>query len=246
MSTEKKGLSPIAWIAIGCGGIGLLGLVIFGVLAFIGIQKGKEFIEEAEKNPGVAVAKAIAWANPEIELVNTDEANQTVTFKNTTSGEEFTVNFKDLEEGRVEFSSNGELVTFEADQTGDGGTSITTNEGTARFGGGLGDAKLPEWLPVFDGAGVEGSMISDTSDLHSGFFTLVIPEGKADAVYDYYKNHFTDLGMEINESTFSVDGGNSKILTAKNAGETQNVTLTINMNPTDGVSSAVQFSHAKN
>ena len=47
MTEKKKGLSTFAWIAIGCGGLIIVGLVAVFGLGFFAFQKGKEMVTEA-------------------------------------------------------------------------------------------------------------------------------------------------------------------------------------------------------
>ncbi len=78
--SERKGLSPVAWIAIGCAGI----LVLAGIATFVGgifiFKKAKNVVQEMEDNPVLATAKLIAATNPDVELVAADEETQTVIF----------------------------------------------------------------------------------------------------------------------------------------------------------------------
>lgn len=82
-SSERKGLSPVVWIAIGCAGV----LVLAGIATFAGgifiFNKAKNVVEEMEKNPVLATAKLITATNPDVELVATDEESQTVIFLNS-------------------------------------------------------------------------------------------------------------------------------------------------------------------
>ena len=83
----KKGLSPLAWILLIVGVVGVLGLAgcfVVGVWVFRTGQEAVQqvtgsdtglggFIEDLRENPARVGAEAIIRANPELDLVSTDE-----------------------------------------------------------------------------------------------------------------------------------------------------------------------------
>ena len=96
----KKGLSPLAWVGIGCGGVVVLGLVALVVLGVSVFNWGRDALEEAtgeqslsdiidnlEDDPAKTLAEAAIRLNPEFEQVNTDDDAGTITFRNTETGE---------------------------------------------------------------------------------------------------------------------------------------------------------------
>ena len=145
---QKKGQSPWVWVAIGCAGILVLGAVVAGIGGYFLVGKAREVAEEMEEDPIAASARFIAAANPEIELVTADKDNRTVTFRNTETGEEFTFDYDDIEEGRISFTSGGESASIELDTEGEGVT-ITSDEGTTTFGASSDLWDLPDWVPVY-------------------------------------------------------------------------------------------------
>ena len=90
--SQKKGLGPLAWIGIGCGGILLLvviGLVVFS-LAFGG--KIKQFAEDAQKNPSRAVATGmVKMGLGQIEMVAEDDAGKRYTVREKQNGKLTTI-----------------------------------------------------------------------------------------------------------------------------------------------------------
>jgi predicted lipid-binding transport protein (Tim44 family) len=62
--------SPIIWILGGCFGLLVLGAIAGGmVLYYIG-HKAKDAARMIEKNPGYAVARIIAAAHPDVDVVH--------------------------------------------------------------------------------------------------------------------------------------------------------------------------------
>ena len=86
---QKKGLGPLAWVGIGCGGIvvlAIIGFVIFGMM-FGG--KIKQFAEDAQKNPAKATASLMVSAGVG-EMVEQDDENKRYTVKEKQSGKQTT------------------------------------------------------------------------------------------------------------------------------------------------------------
>lgn len=89
---QKKGLSPLAWIGIGCGSIIVLGLIAFAVFAFMFGGKIKQFAEDAAKNPTRTTATTmVAVSGGEFVMVEEDDVNLRYTVKETKSGKLITI-----------------------------------------------------------------------------------------------------------------------------------------------------------
>ena len=102
---KKKGTHPLVWVAVGCAGVIMLGVFVLVVGGLFVFNKTKDMVKEMDENPVVAMAKIIAAANPEIELIEADEDNRVVTFRNTRTGEEYTIDFEDIEEDKGSLTS---------------------------------------------------------------------------------------------------------------------------------------------
>src|SRR5260370_24856761 len=100
----KKGIGPLGWIGIGCGVIIVIGFVVMGVLAYLVKSK---VVDPLQKNPGMMLAKGVIAANPDLELVNSDDATQTLTVRNKKTNETITMNLDDVKNGKFKFSSDG-------------------------------------------------------------------------------------------------------------------------------------------
>ncbi|HEX6862072.1 MAG TPA: hypothetical protein VF414_04605, partial [Thermoanaerobaculia bacterium] len=169
-------MSALGWIAIGCGAIAILAILALGGAAFIGGRFLKNKVADMEKNPAVAAAELMVRANPELEVVESDEDAGTLTIKNTKTGEVITMNAKDIEEGRLTFETKEGTTTFDGSSAGESGTLKVTNEKgeEAVFGVGAGAPKnLPSWLPVYSGAEVQGAYDATTAEGRNAMFTVI-------------------------------------------------------------------------
>lgn len=180
---QRKGLSPLAWVAIGCGGLLVMAVVVTIVVGMFIAKKARDVVAEYEDNPAMAAAVLAVKLNPEVELVEADSDEGTLTVRNTRTGEVVTLDLADVEQGRFSFSSD---------------------EGTAEFragGGGTGD--LPSWVPIYPGTSTEGgfSMQSDQGGL-SGAFSAETGDS-VDEVVAFYEARLRQDGFDVTKTSYS-------------------------------------------
>ena len=88
-SQQKKGLSPLAWIGIGCGVlvlVVLIGMVGIGLFARHALKKAGISTEMMQKNPTEAAARIYVASNPDLEMVKVDSDAGTFTVRNKKTG----------------------------------------------------------------------------------------------------------------------------------------------------------------
>jgi len=218
---KKKGLSPLAWIGIGCGAIALLVLIVLVVLGGWAVNKGKGMLEEFEENPALASAKLMVRANPELEIVDSDDESDTVTIRNKETGEVITVNLEDIQEGRISFEKDGEEMTvgIEDDDEGGGAFTVRDKEGKSRFRVGAGGSdEIPAWIPLYDGVEPEGSFISSTDQKTEGGFGFKVEED-IDTVIAFYEDELEGAGFEITgRNSWSAGDSRGASIAAEEAG----------------------------
>ena len=219
----RKGTHPLVWVAVGCAAVIMLSafvLVVGGIFVF---NKARDMAEEMDENPVVAAAKIIAATNPDIELVEADEENRVVTFRNTSTDEVDTIDFEDIEEGRISFFSDDESFSLEleTDEDEEGRLTITTDEGTASFGAGTAIRDMPSWVPVYPGTTPKGAYSAESDEGRAGAYTITTDDDVED-VLDYYVFELEKRGFEIVNRMASTEGA---FLTAKSPDEV----LTINL-----------------
>ncbi len=212
-NSKKKGLGPLGWVLIGCGGVLVLAGVAFMVLSVFVFKKAKDFSEDFKENPVPTLAKGIAFSNPDIDYVGSDEEKETVTFLNNKTGKEITVDYRDIKEGKLTFSSGDETVSFDASPKADGrggGLSITTNEMSATYGADVDVANFPDWVPVFPGSTPRGTAFAKSPDGTQGSYTIVSDES-LEKLRDYYTKAFEQEGLEAVSQTTTPDGSLSML-----------------------------------
>lgn len=207
MSEPKKGLSPLAWIGIGCGGLLLIGVAVLGIGGYFAAKTVSDFVGD---NPAAAAAEALVRINPELELVESDREAGTLTVREKSTGKEVTVNYSQLERGELVFGDGqGEEVRIQSSGAPDGGPiSITGGDGSSMTIGASGAAvEVPGWLGEYPGTKTGVSGYTATSNgKRSGIYSFATND--AAAALSYYEGRLKALGLEANRSSFS-GGGNT-------------------------------------
>ena len=198
----KKKSNVVVWVLAGCGTFVVLGVIAVMALSYFVWNKAKEI----EKNPAFAVAKMMVSANPDVELVSADEEKGLITIKDKKTGEVFTVNLDDVENGKLTLKKDGEdAVTFEA--KGDesrGSLEVKSAEGTASFGSGSVD-KLPDWLPAYPGSGPEGSYSAQSKEGQSGGFNFLTAD-TPNKVISFYEESLERAGLTVTTNIMKQSG----------------------------------------
>ena len=227
----KKGLSPLAWVGIGCGGLLLLAIIAFVVAGAIGLSwlggKAKEF----EDNPAMASAKMMVRMNPELELVESDDEAGTLTIRNKETGEVVTVGLDEIEEGRIRFESeDGEEITIgmaEGTEEGEGAFTVRDEEGNTRMRiGAGGEEEIPAWVPRYEGAEPQGTYYSESGGEITGGFSYETGD-PVDDVLAYFAEAFSEAGLEETGRTSSQVGeGRYATINGEGGGRTVGVMAT--------------------
>lgn len=209
----KKGLSPLAWIGIGCGVIVLvvlIGLVGLGLFAKHKLKQAGISAEMMEKNPVEATARIYVATNPDLEMVKVDADKGTFTVRNTKTGEVITLNMDDIKKGKISIrnETSGKEVHISAEDKGGGSAhvTITDEHGKKTFESGEKlDTGLPDWAPVYPGALNKGNFSMKNGD--ERMITLSLKtDDPVDKVLEFYNSKLKAEGFSTNLTTQSADG----------------------------------------
>ncbi|MCH7227098.1 hypothetical protein [Haloferula sp. A504] len=198
----------MAWVGIGCGG--LLVIAVIGISLVVGFFKRKvnEFQEEFANNPEKAAAEMIVGMNPDLEMVIDDETAGEMTVRVKSSGEEITVSYADIAEGRF---------------------TVTDGSGTTTSIGAVDESKIPAWVPRYPNIADQKSVFhQDKPDGVEGvwMFSTHDTTEQIEAFFDAETSWSTSSGgssMSINgaqqqELDYSGDGRVLKIIAASSGG----------------------------
>lgn len=236
----RKGLSPLAWIGIGCGALAVLAVIGFSVMLVAGGWFIKKQAEKIEKNPMV-VAEWVLRANPDLEVVSTDEDAGTITVKNVKTGEVVTLNAKDIKEGRLEVETKDGKAVFDASAK-DGTIKVTDEKGSqvAALGGGA-PQNLPSWLPVYPGGAVQGTFDTSNAEGRSVSFTITTPDA-GDKVLSFYESRLKEAGLNVDSTTVTNTAeGKGGILTASSENPSRSVSVLVGAAEGGQTTAAITF-----
>ena len=237
----KKGLSPLAWVAIGCGGIIVVGFVAIVLLGFFIFQRGRamveeatgsgsvsEFLEEMQENPAKATAETMIRMDPDLDVVATDDDAGTITVRNSRTGEEATLNFEDIAEGRFSMTTTEGDYSIDASGAAEGGVTVIGPEGETRIGASADLADVPDWVPRYPGATeTQGTMNFTNADGVMGAFTSKTSDD-AQTVVDHFKQLFEDRGYAIGTESMTRTGdGVFGTITGELASEGRSINVVI-------------------
>ncbi len=193
----QKKTSPLIWILVGCGGLVILGCIVFLVGGYFVAHKIKGYAETAKKNPAMAAAKIAVAVNPDLEVVSEDDDKGELTIRNKKTGEEITMNAQDIKQGRLRFKNEkGEEVTFQGSgQPGKEGFQIKSNKGSMTFGAGAAE-KAPSWVPVYPGGTAMASASEKSATGVTGHLTFQTTDS-ADKVMSFYESQLKAQGFAV-------------------------------------------------
>ncbi len=243
----KKKLSPLAWMAIGCGG-----LIVLGMLALAGTAAvGGFFLKKKLENPTMAAAELIVRANPELEMVSSDPDKSTMTIRNKTTGEEVTLNAEDIKEGRISFETKDGTATFDASGSSEDGQAVVKvtdekgQESTILAGDGA-PKDLPSWLPVYPGGQTQGSFDTRTEGERSAAFA-VSTKDPADQVMSFYEEKLKAAGLTVEKQSYAQnDKTSGGIVTGKSDDEKRNVNVMVSASEDGSTQATVTFTEKSN
>jgi hypothetical protein len=232
----QKKMSTMAKVAIGCGIVAVIGALLFAVALSVGVHWFKKKVGD---NPTLAAAELMIRANPELEVLESDSEKGTLTIKNTKTGEVVTMNAKDINDGKVTFTTKEGTTTIDGSQSTEGGSVKVTNEKgeQATFSAGQGAPKnVPSWIPTYSGGTVEGSYDATTTEGRSAMFT-VTTQDPVDTVAAFYQSQLEGAGFKVEKSSYEANGQKTVILAANGGDEKRSATVTVSSN--DGKTQAL-------
>ena len=227
----KKGIPPLAWVAIGCGGLLVIACGVFVLGGFFIFHKAKSFAA----HPETFITRMITAGNPDLEVITVDEGAKTVTIRNKKTGEVLTINLEDAKQGKIVFKGDkGQNAVVET--TGEGQTAgirVNSDKGSFTFGQGAGSAaQVPSWIPVWPGAKIQSTFTGNEAEKSSGMYQFNA-EADAARTLELFEAAFKKSGFSVSKSTYNLESGQGGgIVTAKSGGREANVTVTRQENKT--------------
>jgi hypothetical protein len=206
----KKKMGALGWILIGCGG--LIVIIVVVVLAgglFI-MHKAKQAGIDPDllrTNPGLAAAKMVVAANPDLELISEDDERGIIRVHDKKQNKNFIVNFEDAKKGKLTLQEEGQApVTITSSGNGQTGSFEAKSADGSLTIGGAGAVNLPSWMPPYPSSQPQGTFSSEDAQGKRSQFTFKTSD-PVDKVASFYKDALTSNGLKISNSTMSEANG---------------------------------------
>ncbi len=202
--SEKKGIPVVGWIGIGCGTLVLIAVIVIALL--IGwCRQAVGDLSDFKRNPEKAAAELMVRMNPELKKVSENEAAGEMTIR-TKDGQEVTLSYKDISEGRFTLK----------DAQGN-----VTRMGQADL------ANVPAWVPrVPEVKTAHTAYQTAGAGKLSGFFSATSALG-VDALDEFFKTEASKLRFnDSRSSSYHADGVESRTLSFEGGGRQLNIVLT--------------------
>lgn len=224
---KKKSTSPLVYLGIGCGALTLLAVIGLFVGIGWGVKKAGGFISEVQKNPEKFAAEMIVKANPELELITSDEAAGQITFRNKTSGETVTLSYKDVAEGKLSVTRDGEEIILDG-SAGGGSLRVKNAEGESIISTGQ-PVALPAWLPVMEGLTLAPAGMKSVKEGRETIQTTATAATAAtiESIATFYSDSLDKEGFTVSREQHSTGDFSSQILKARDTDGTRSVTVAI-------------------
>lgn len=185
----KKGLPPLAWAGIGCGGLFLIAVVAGALLVGTCAKKGMQLASELAANPGKAAAEKMVGEHPGLEKVSQDDATGRMTIRLKDSGETVTLGYAELGRGDIPFKDAA-------------GTLLPSGPGDL--------AKIPAWVPRYPGASGERAIFHEEDPLRVVGILTSRTTDSSEAVAKFFEDEAAKLSLNSSGRTsMNFNGSNT-------------------------------------
>jgi archaellum component FlaG (FlaF/FlaG flagellin family) len=179
-------LPPLAWVGIGCGTLLVIAVILVSMLVGTCTRKVGQWSKEMQKNPEKVAAEMMVRMNPGLEMVAQDEAAGTMTLRVKSTGDEVTLSYRDIADGKL---------------------TVKDAEGKVTRLGKADWESLPAWVPRYPNvASTGGGGQSTSGDGAEGvlvFTTTDTPE----AVVEWLQQAAGDAGLRSHRRSNLTFGG---------------------------------------
>jgi hypothetical protein len=197
-----------------------------------------------KKNPVLAVAKLTVAANPDQELVSSDDSSGTLVVHDKKTGKNLTMHVDPDKKIMVVTDDQGKTITMKLDPANNklvvtddqGKTSTITADGAAanveikgpdgnvKFGGAA--DKAPDWVPAYPGSSPQNTFSANSAAELGGTFSFVTNDAP-DKVMSYYGDALKSGGFTVSNMTSNANGKIGGYVSGQNDSSKRSVTVTV-------------------
>jgi hypothetical protein len=224
---KSSGAKVVLWIVGGFAALVFLVIVAIAGLGFFMMHKAKQAGLDPEllkKNPALAMAKMAVTANPDVQMISSNDSAGTMMVRDKKTGKVTTLKFDPAKKSMVITDDQGKQAKITAD-TSSGTLEMQGPEGTVKIGANA--DKAPSWVPVYPGASTQSTMSVKDKDKQSGTYVFVSKDEPA-KILDYYAAQLASAGMKLTRTTTTgQDGSSGGIVAAEDESGGRSVLVTV-------------------
>ncbi len=236
-----KKSNALLWILGVVGAFVLVCILAFTAFTMFVVHKVKQAGLDPvlmRSNPGLATAKIMVAANPELELVSSNDSAGTVTIREKKTGKVMTMKFDAEKKSLVIIDESGKQASVQISGEGqDSKIQFKGPEGQMTIGAGAG--KVPAWVPVYPGSTPEVSYSAQNANEESGAYHFTTKES-SDKVLSYYEDALKSAGLKVSTLKTNQDGKTGGMVSGSADNDKRSVVVTVGSS-TDGVEVSVIF-----
>ena len=128
LGKKRKGLHPIAWLAIAFGALAFTGVAATAVAGYFLQREVREVLQEVREAPLKVAARAVNL-HPDFKVIETDEGAGTLLVQNVKSGAQSVVSADDAVDGFLTLRTDEGTFTLDLKGDEDGGRLVVTKNG---------------------------------------------------------------------------------------------------------------------
>lgn len=258
---KSSGLKIFLWILGIFAGLGVLVIVAIVAIGLFVVHKAKQAGFDPElmkKNPVLAVAKLSVAANPDTEMISSDDSSGTIIVRDKKTGKTSTMKVDPDTQTMTVTDDQGKTVTMKLDSrtnrlviTDDKGKTATitanaqagnleikSDEGNFKMG--TNADKPPDWVPVYPSADVKPTFSASANGEQTASYTFTTKDA-VDKVLSYYESNLKTSGMKTSNTISNSNGKTAGMASGSSDNDKRTVLVTATTED-DGTHVNVTFS----
>lgn len=198
---------------LGGAGFFAVSYLVYNKAAKVAKQSGFD-TELMKKNPTLAAAKMAIAADPDVELVSSDDDKGTLTVRDKKTGEVVTITADQVNQGSLSFKKDGKdagSFSIKPGDNGSGSMEFKSDQGTAKFGSGI-TGSQPGWVPSYPGSSIQWDYSMTAKDGQRSASFHFSTNDSVDAIAAFYENALKGAGLTLTTMSSQNTSGTGRVV----------------------------------
>jgi hypothetical protein len=217
--------NALLWILGGCGTLIVICIIAFVAFGFYVKHKAEQAgFDPAlmKKNPALAAAKMAVAANPDTEVVSSNDSAGTIVVRDKKSGKVSTMKFDPEKRTMVITDEKGKETTITGNESGN--MEIKGPDGSMKIG--VNSDKAPDWVPVYPGSSPQSGMSMNSGDEQGGTFGFNTSDS-SEKVMSFYGDQLKAAGLKVSSTSNNTDGKIAGLISASDKDSKRTVVVAV-------------------